>query len=171
MEKGLRGPPDPGLCEAMRQHRPESGVEMFANAQIARSLHSSVTGIVNAQLNTETTWPAAPSIVPQRLVLTWGAHEMEVTERHPSLTVGREETNGIVIKTSKVSRVHARIEYRNAHFSLTDQSSNGTFVADSAGKTYKVNNETYVLLGSGTISFGIDPEQGAPRVFRYSVKN
>ena len=125
--------------------------------------------MVNAQTNMEATWPAAPAVAPGRLVLTWGARQEEVTDKRPSLTVGREETNGIVIKTSKVSRLHARIEYRNGHFSLIDQSSNGTYVADSAGKTCKVNNETYVLMGTGTISFGIDPATGLPLLVKYAV--
>jgi len=102
-------------------------------------------------------------------VLTWSAHEIEVTEKRPSLTVGREETNGIVIKSGKVSRVHARIEYRNGHFALTDQSSNGTYVADSAGTASRVNNESYVLMGKGTISFGIDPATATAHLVRYAV--
>ena len=125
--------------------------------------------MVNPQTNVDQTWPAAPVAAPGRLVLTWGAHQEEVTEKRPSLTVGREETNGIVIKTDKVSRLHARIEYRNGHFALTDQSSNGTYVADSAGTTCKVNNETYVLMGAGTLSFGIDPGSGRPHLVRYAV--
>ena len=94
---------------------------------------------------------------------------MEVTEKRASLTVGREESNGIVITSDKVSRVHARIEYRNGHFSLIDQSSNGTYVADSGGARYKVSNETHVLMGNGSISFGIDPASGQPAPLRYSV--
>ena len=125
--------------------------------------------MVNPQTNVEATWPAAPAVAPSRLVLTWGAHQEEVTEKRPSLTVGREETNGIVIKSGKVSRLHARIEYRNGHFALTDQSSNGTYVAHAAGAACKVNNETYVLMGTGTISFGIDPESGRPHLVRYAV--
>jgi adenylate cyclase len=95
--------------------------------------------MTNLQTNTDETWPASPAVAPGRLVLTWGAHELEVTERHPLLTIGREETNGIVIKSGKVSRVHARIEFRNGHFSLIDESSNGTYVADSGGTRYKVS--------------------------------
>ncbi len=109
-------------------------------------------------------------MAPCRLLLTWGAHEVEVTEKRPSLTVGREETSDIVIKSDKVSRLHARIAYRNVHFSLTDQSSNGTFIADSAGKTHKVKKDTYVLMGTGTISFGIDPATDRPQLFRYEVR-
>jgi pSer/pThr/pTyr-binding forkhead associated (FHA) protein len=127
--------------------------------------------IVNTQLNVEETWPALPAVAPSRLVLTWGAHEVEVTERRPSLTVGRGVMSDIVIKDDKVSRLHARIEYRNAHYSLTDQSGNGTYVTDSAGATYNVSNETYVLLGTGTISFGIDPETSRLHVVKYAVRS
>ena len=110
-------------------------------------------------------------MAPSCLVLTWGAHEVEVTERRPSLTVGRGVMSDIVIKDDKVSRLHARIEYRNAHYSLTDQSGNGTYVTDSAGTTYNVSNETYVLLGTGTISFGIDPETSRPHLIKYAVRS
>jgi len=127
--------------------------------------------IVNTQLNVEETWPALPAVAPSRLVLTWGAHEVEVTERRPSLTVGRGVMSDIVIKDDKVSRLHARIEYRNAHFSLSDQSGNGTYVTDSAGTTYNVRNDTYVLLGTGTISFGIDPETSRLHVVKYAVRS
>lgn len=104
-------------------------------------------------------------------MLTWGAHEVEVTERRPSLTVGRGVMSDIVIKNDKVSRLHARIEYRNAHFSLTDQSGNGTYVTDSAGTTYNVSNDSYVLLGTGTISFGIDPETSRLHHIKYAVRS
>jgi len=121
----------------------------------------------------EETWPAAAAatVAPSRLVLTWGAHEVEVTESHPSLTVGRGESSGIVIKSGMVSRLHARIEYRNAHFSLTDRSGNGTFVADSAGVTHKVINDTFVLAGAGTISFGINPQTDRPHLVKYAVRS
>jgi len=126
---------------------------------------------VNCNLNVEETWPAPSACAPQRLVLTWGAHEVEVTEARPSLTVGRGGLSGIVIKSGMVSRLHARIEYRNVHFSLTDQSSNGTYVADSAGTTHKVSNDTYVLTGAGTISFGINPKTDRPHLVRYAVSS
>jgi pSer/pThr/pTyr-binding forkhead associated (FHA) protein len=126
---------------------------------------------VNSQRNLEETWPALPAVAPSRLVLTWGAHEVEVTDRRPLLTIGRGVMSDMVIKDDKVSRLHARIEYRNAHFSLTDLSGNGTFVTDSAGTAYKVNNDTHVLLGTGSISFGIDPETCRPHLIKYAVRS
>lgn len=124
---------------------------------------------MNRRLNVEETWPASPAYAPQRLVLTWGAHEVEVTDRHPTLTVGRRGLSDIVIKSGMVSRLHARIELRNVSFSLTDQSSNGTYIADSAGTTRLVRNDTHVLTGTGTISFGINPATSRPHLVRYAV--
>jgi len=124
---------------------------------------------VNRRLNVEETWPASPACAPQRLVLTWGAHEVEVTERRPTLTVGRRGVSDIVIKSGMVSRLHARIEFRDVSFSLTDQSSNGTYIADSVGATRMVRNDTHVLTGTGTISFGINPETSQPHLVKYAV--
>ena len=105
-----------------------------------------------------------------RLVLTWGAHEMEVTEKRPVLTVGRGEFSGIVIRDDKVSRLHARIEFCGLGFVLTDQSSNGTYVCGTDGVTHLVRNQTHLLAGSGTLSFGIDPATGRPHLVRYAVR-
>jgi pSer/pThr/pTyr-binding forkhead associated (FHA) protein len=126
---------------------------------------------MNRNLHLEETWPGPPFSVPQRLVLTWGAHEREVTERRPLLTVGRGEFSGIVIRNDKVSRLHASIKFGMLGFTLTDQSSNGTYVADSAGTVWVVHNDAHMLTGAGTISFGIDPATGRPQVVRYAVRN
>jgi adenylate cyclase len=127
--------------------------------------------MANPPTDPEVTWPGSPAFAPSRLVLTWGAHEMEVTQQRPSLTVGRGESNGIVIKDGKVSRVHARIEYRNGHFALIDQSVNGTYLASSAGVSCKVSNETYLLMDAGSISFGLDPASARTHLIRYTVKH
>jgi len=124
---------------------------------------------MNKRLHVEETWPASPACATQRLVLTWGAHEVEVTEKRPTLTVGRRGQSDIVIKNDMVSRLHARIEFRNVSFSLTDQSRNGTYIADSAGTTHVVRNDSHVLTGAGTISFGINPETSRPHLVRYAV--
>jgi len=96
---------------------------------------------------------------------------VEVTENCPSLTVGRGELSGIVINNDLVSRLHARIEYCYVGFSLTDRSSNGTYVADSTGATHMLRNATHLLTGAGTISFGIDPATGQPQLIRYAVSS
>ena len=135
---------------------------------MARSLSGSFDS-VNRHLHVDATWPGLPACAPQRLVLTWGAHEVEVTEKRPTLTVGRGGLSDIVIKSDMVSRLHARIELRHVSFSLTDQSSNGTYIADAAGTTRMVRNDTHVLRGTGTISFGVNPETSRSHLVRYAV--
>jgi hypothetical protein len=73
------------------------------------------------------------------------------------------------MKNDLVSRLHARIDFRNHRFSLTDQSTNGTWVADSAGAMRLVRRDNYVLAGSGSFCFGRKPEPGQPDVVRYRV--
>ena len=99
-----------------------------------------------------------------------GAHEIEISEAHPSATVGRAEQNDFIVKGDLVSRLHARIDYRNRRFILSDQSTNGSWVVDAAGKESIVRHDTHVLTGSGTISFGHLPAQGQPDLLHYRVE-
>ncbi len=90
----------------------------------------------------------------ERLVLTAGGTRLELGEGHPSLTIGRAEQNDLVVHQPVVSRLHARIEYRNGRFVLTDLSVNGTYVAaDDDGSGY-VHRDSHVLTGSGTLGLG-----------------
>jgi adenylate cyclase len=119
----------------------------------------------------ESTWVGVPAACRQRLVLTWGAHEKQVTEGQPLLTVGRGERCGLVLKIDKVSRLHAVIKFTDLGFILTDQSSNGTYVVDEAGKIHAVRNDSHLLTGRGSISFGVVPVKGQPPFVRYAVRS
>lgn len=106
---------------------------------------------------------------PGRLILDWGVRELELNESHPSATAGRAEENDMVVKQDLVSRLHARIDYRNGRFSLTDQSTNGTYVSDGTGPARLVRHDTHVLAGTGLIAFGRAPQAGEPGVVHYRV--
>ncbi len=108
-------------------------------------------------------------IAPGRLRLTQGAREYEVSESHPSITVGRGDQNDLVVKGDMVSRLHARIECRNGRFSLTDQSTNGTYVADPSGSVRLVRHDSQALSGAGTIALGHKPEAGQTDLIRYEL--
>jgi predicted component of type VI protein secretion system len=84
--------------------------------------------------------------------------------------VGRAEQNDFVLKGDLISRLHARIDYRNRRFILTDQSTNGSWVTDAAGKEHFIRHDTLVLTGSGTISFGHVPAPGQPDLLQYRVE-
>lgn len=52
--------------------------------------------------------------------------------KRPSMTIGRSADNELVLNDSKVSRQHARIEYDNGVYKVTDlNSSNGTYLGNS----------------------------------------
>jgi serine/threonine protein kinase len=52
--------------------------------------------------------------------------------KHPSMTIGRSAENDLVLNDNKVSRQHARVEYDNGTYKVTDlNSSNGTFLANT----------------------------------------
>jgi class 3 adenylate cyclase len=113
---------------------------------------------------------ALPQTGPAGILrLRMGAQEIEISETHPSATVGRAEQNDFVLKGDLISRLHARIDYRNRRFILSDQSTNGSWVVDAAGKESIVRHDTHVLTGSGAISFGHIPAQGQPDLLHYQV--
>ena len=92
---------------------------------------------------------------PGRLILEQGGQEFIMDETNTGLTLGRAESNGLVIKGNLISRQHARVELRKSQFVLVDQSTNGTFVG-IAGQDEEafVRRDSFQLNGSGTISLG-----------------
>ena len=71
-----------------------------------------------------------------------------------AIDIGRQGSNGIVLKDLMASRNHARIERRKDKFVLIDRSTNGTFLKMNDGKEFKLRREEMILYGSGVISFG-----------------
>jgi adenylate cyclase len=89
-----------------------------------------------------------------RLAFTAGGTRLELGEGHPSLTIGRADQNDLVVRQPVVSRLHARIEYRNGRFVLTDLSANGTYVAADGEDSSYVHRDNQELTGSGTLGLG-----------------
>lgn len=114
-------------------------------------------------------WALPQAGPPGRMLLRLGTQEIEISETHPSATVGRGEQNDFVLKGDLVSRLHARIDYRNRRFIFTDQSTNGSWITDADGKESVLRHDTHVLAGSGTVSFGHIPAEGQVDLMRYRV--
>ena len=74
-----------------------------------------------------------------------------------SLTIGRDESNDLMIDDQMASRNHARIDKRKDEFVLVDQSSNGTYVTITGRKEIALRREEFVLYGDGQIAFGDSP--------------
>ncbi len=77
-----------------------------------------------------------------------------VDQIHPVVTFGRQPHNDIVLSSKKVSRSHARLEYRWGKFVLIDQSSNGTYVVDKKGEKKYLKRGEIILPPEGLLCFG-----------------
>lgn len=74
-----------------------------------------------------------------------------------TLLIGRGETNDLVVDDPMTSRHHARIERRNDHFVLIDQSTNGTFVTVQGGREIPLRRSEFILFGEGRLACGDSP--------------
>jgi len=70
----------------------------------------------------------------------------------------------------QASRLHARIDYRNGRYLLSDQSTNGTWVSEAGREPRLVRHDTVDLAGSGTLAFGHMPVPGEPDLVRYILQ-
>ena len=88
------------------------------------------------------------------LLLRHGTREIELTESHPSLTLGRDAKNDVVVSDRMASRMHARIERRRDKFVMIDQSSNGTYITVDGEPEIHLKREEIILRGRGRAVFG-----------------
>lgn len=101
--------------------------------------------------------------------VTQGERTISVSVVRPTLTMGRQEHNDIVVDRHQTSRSHARIECRRGKFVLIDQSSNGTFLFPEGGELIKLNREETYLSGRGTIGLGYAVDDAAPDSIHFEV--
>jgi class 3 adenylate cyclase len=104
-----------------------------------------------------------------RLELEYRGHCIEVSVRAPAVTLGRAEQNDLVVNQALVSRLHARIEYHQGRFLLSDQSTNGTYLIESDGEEVFVRRDLLSLHSGGLIGLGAVPESGSADAIRYLI--
>jgi len=88
------------------------------------------------------------------LRLRWRESTLTLVPESPSLTIGRGDQSDIRIESELASRIHARLDFRQSNFILTDQSTNGTYVLIDDDEEVYLHQEQIVLRGSGIISLG-----------------
>ena len=93
-----------------------------------------------------------------------------VDQTHPLASFGRQSHNDFVLTNKRVSRTHARIEYRWGKFVLIDQSSNGTFIYDKKDKKRYLKREETVLPVSGYLNFGEEAERDSSEIVVFTRK-
>jgi len=102
-----------------------------------------------------------------RLKLTVLDREYVLDERHPQVVIGRADESDVVIRGNLISRQHARIEFNRNRFTLTDQSTNGTFVLTAGQEEAFVRRDSVLLKGEGMIGLGRVPEPDGAQTIRY----
>lgn len=71
-----------------------------------------------------------------------------------TVTIGRSQSNDIVIDNMSVSGLHARIDSVSATFILTDlESTNGTFVNEKLISTHTLRDKDLILIGKHHLVF------------------
>ena len=105
---------------------------------------------------------------PAQLTLQHGDRHIELSEAAPTLAIGRDLQNDVVIADRKASRLHARIERRRDKFVLIDHSSNGTYVTVEGEPEVVLRREELMLRGAGHISFGHAYQDDPSEVLAFS---
>ena len=88
----------------------------------------------------------------------------------PAFTIGRDKACDQVINSTRVSRIHARIENRRGgRFVLIDESTNGTYLSLNDMHPVFLRREEITLHGKGMIGFGEPPLEGGEFVLYFQL--
>jgi len=82
-------------------------------------------------------------------------------------TLGRADSNTIVLSGELISRTHARLELVRTRFQLVDESTNGTYVQFDSGVERFVRRDILTLEGSGLIGLGAVPQRQSKTAIRF----
>ncbi len=105
-----------------------------------------------------------------KLELKFRENVLEINKTRPSITMGRQRYNDLVVEDNRVSRSHARFEYRKDKFVLIDQSTNGTYVFIKGKKGMNLRQDELPLDGNGFIGLGRKVASNSPEAIHFSVK-
>ncbi len=102
--------------------------------------------------------------------LRLGDRVIEISQTRPTVTMGRQEHNDLEIVDTRVSRSHARIEYREGKFFVIDHSTNGTFVLMKGKQGINLKNSEVELEDSGIITLGRKLPPDSPKTVHFAIK-
>jgi len=134
-----------------------------------RSQPTRIYRIEPAETSERTMLPMAPAsrgIAVTLLTLTYGDTRIDLLPGR-TVVVGREESCELVIRSPYCSRRHAAIAHVGDRFTVSDTSSNGTFLAPAEGQPLVVRRETVSVTGSGRLGLGLGPDEDAGQIVLY----
>ena len=96
---------------------------------------------------------------------------LQIGRNRPVAHLGRDETCDIVVSSLLVSRVHARIQYRDGNYVLSDLSTNGTYMlADERSSEVELHHEDVVLGDRGYIGLGRSAANHGDHTVRFRIE-
>lgn len=104
------------------------------------------------------------------LEISYGGRTCSLLPRGEPFTLGRSATADLPVNDTRVSRVHATIEWRGGHFVLSDASSFGTWVyfGNQPEPVVLRRTECY-LVGQGQIALGCDRNAEAAPLASFAI--
>ena len=105
------------------------------------------------------------------LELSAGGQTVKLEPRGERMTLGRSATASLFINDSRVSRIHATVEWRGGQYVLSDVSSFGTWVymGNQAEPVVLRRTECY-LVGNGVIALGCDRDAEEAPLASFSMR-
>ena len=157
----------PGLrarCRALFPTRIKGKAEVVPVSDIAWRYDPAVT-------ETNLTRAHLAQNAQMALKLIYRANIFVVNRSRPTLQMGRDDSNDIVIVSLFASRLHARVQARDGHFVLTDLSTNGTFLlVDEHSSEVHLRRAEAVLGGRGWIGLGKSASTHGEHSVRYTLQ-
>ncbi len=106
-----------------------------------------------------------------QIQFSWHGVDMSFTSTDAPVHVGRATDLQLCINDPRVSRLHARIDWRNSGFVLTDMSSFGTWVRfDGSGSPVRLRRDACILHGAGQIALGVSFNEPSAPVMNFHVR-
>ena len=104
------------------------------------------------------------------LSLSCAGQRFFLDEDTPTITIGRSETNALVVPSLLASRQHCEIHLTRGRFVVHDQSVNGTFIRRADGREVSLLRDDHPLSGSGQIGIGEPPGEQEELIILYSCE-
>jgi class 3 adenylate cyclase len=105
-----------------------------------------------------------------RLRLSIAEQEVVIDQDRPIVVIGRADESDVVVRGNLISRLHARIEFNRNRFTLTDESTNGTFVQVAGQEDSFVRRDSIPIKGEGMIGLGRVPDNESPQTIRFACE-
>lgn len=99
-----------------------------------------------------------------------GGDTVVVNAERPVISIGRGTQNDLTVKNDLVSRQHFTAQFSRGRCTVTDKSTNGTFVLPAGGGRHEVRRDTFPLSGSGVIVLGSPLQDGDVVAIQYVCK-